>query len=784
MSLKVIFSAYGMKYIMNSVQEHIINKVFLEVNTRSPQTANYLKEHLDTFLKDELFPYLEQYFSSAEYNLPATIVQFPKVAIDLTVDGQSDFTYSFQETKEKVVAQIKKMMTPADPLSKEVIYLDTAQHTLRGLLHFLEEGNTPWWETAETRQIVTAKTLKEVTQSSSFSTQFKTTLQDAVAVERLIRQFPDKEIRDLLLAAFSTTTQIAILDAPIIEAIKACTLTHRLWLWSTLIEYLSTANAPGLLHSIYEQITAIETLHKDSHIYAFAKAGITIINRVVTIAPSRISDILIAVPQQKEQHKNSLAARIIKIAKQLDLTAESRSIAQLLTQAEKPVSDTVSQEWEEHSLHTPKIQAKTSGETETGISDTINGKQTDEGMPDKHRKHQDTTTNLTTENDDLSQKSGIPDDYTPSIHNPEGVSVNSDPSHDIKEEADQKMENRKTVSDVDDKKPLEPVHEDKDSGKESIPDVKADNPQRSLNVPNKEQYSDVTSQDSEKKIEKELEHGSRNTTKTTTSAQVDEATSSGISKDNTTTSQEPSPEKQEHSNALKTVPSSPQEQDVPDGPAFETATPPTNQENTKSTTTQQQEDIPHTKPSGQEGKEIPSPIKADTLPKVPVFEDSGTHHIHNAGLIIIHPFIKHFLQNCQLLKDTSIINKELAIHALHYVATGKEQQMESMMLFEKMLCGVPIKQPIARDIILPDPIKKQAHTLLQVVLENWTVLHNSSVDLLRHEFLQRPGLLSFKDENPKIVIERKTQDILLNKLPWGIGLCKLPWIDKLIFTDW
>jgi len=183
--------------------------------------------------------------------------------------------------------------------------------------------------------------------------------------------------------------------------------------------------------------------------------------------------------------------------------------------------------------------------------------------------------------------------------------------------------------------------------------------------------------------------------------------------------------------------------------------------------------------------QVSSPVSSALHLDDMIFEDVGTYQIQNAGLIIVHPFIKHFFENCKLLdSNQEIINKELAVHALHYIATQKEQQLESDMLFEKMLCGVPIQQPINRHIILSEFIKEQSEELLQAILENWSILKNSSPDLLRIEFLQRSGLLSFKEDNPKITIERKTHDILLDKLPWGIGLCKLPWIEKLIFTDW
>ena len=161
------------------------------------------------------------------------------------------------------------------------------------------------------------------------------------------------------------------------------------------------------------------------------------------------------------------------------------------------------------------------------------------------------------------------------------------------------------------------------------------------------------------------------------------------------------------------------------------------------------------------------------------------YYVSNAGLVILHPYLVRFFQNCELLdSDNVFIDREMAVHALHYLATKKEQQLESNMVFEKFICGIPIEDSISRHVTLSDAIKNQAEALLKSVIENWDALGNASTDLLRYEFLQRQGKLSFKDNHPKITIERKTQDILVDKLPWGISLFKLPWLDTLIFTDW
>ncbi len=166
-------------------------------------------------------------------------------------------------------------------------------------------------------------------------------------------------------------------------------------------------------------------------------------------------------------------------------------------------------------------------------------------------------------------------------------------------------------------------------------------------------------------------------------------------------------------------------------------------------------------------------------------EKPSDQYINNAGLILLHPFIKQLFDNCQLLNTNQAINDpELAAHLLHYVATREEQQFEHLMVFEKFLCNIPVTQTINRLVKLPDPLKDHANEMLQAVLGHWPALMNSSADLLRNEFLKRTGKLVLSEDRPRVIIERKTHDILLDKITWNMSMVKFPWKDQFIFVDW
>ncbi|WP_024769968.1 contractile injection system tape measure protein [Aquimarina macrocephali] len=166
-------------------------------------------------------------------------------------------------------------------------------------------------------------------------------------------------------------------------------------------------------------------------------------------------------------------------------------------------------------------------------------------------------------------------------------------------------------------------------------------------------------------------------------------------------------------------------------------------------------------------------------------EDFEDVYVNHAGLVLVHPFLSQFFKNCGVINEQNgFLDKEKAVHILHYLATGKEQQLENNMVFEKFLCNLPSKYPINRFVPLENKVKNHVDEMLTSLIEHWEVMKNSSKDLLRNEFLKRPGKLILTEDRPRLILERKTQDILLDKIPWNISMIKLPWKNKIIFVDW
>lgn len=161
--------------------------------------------------------------------------------------------------------------------------------------------------------------------------------------------------------------------------------------------------------------------------------------------------------------------------------------------------------------------------------------------------------------------------------------------------------------------------------------------------------------------------------------------------------------------------------------------------------------------------------------------------IQNAGLIILHPFLKTFFGELGMLDKNErirVTDMSTAIQALHFLATGKANFFEGNLILEKYICGAPLKVTVERECLLSEKIKDEAINMLREVIRQWPELKNSSVDDLRELFIQRNGKLIQKGSKYKIIVERKVQDLLLDKLSWNISAVNFPWRKDVLFVDW
>jgi Contractile injection system tape measure protein len=167
--------------------------------------------------------------------------------------------------------------------------------------------------------------------------------------------------------------------------------------------------------------------------------------------------------------------------------------------------------------------------------------------------------------------------------------------------------------------------------------------------------------------------------------------------------------------------------------------------------------------------------------------DNKAIYISNAGLAILHPFLPEFLRRLGLTANNQWINEEAQNKGaliLEFLVNGTEDFPEFNLPLNKILCGIVIDAVVKEDSPINDEIKRESEELLKEVIKHWVVLKSTGINVFRESFLQRTGKLTKADKGWLLQVEQKGIDILLGKLPWGIGMIKLPWMKEILFVEW
>ncbi len=168
--------------------------------------------------------------------------------------------------------------------------------------------------------------------------------------------------------------------------------------------------------------------------------------------------------------------------------------------------------------------------------------------------------------------------------------------------------------------------------------------------------------------------------------------------------------------------------------------------------------------------------------------DQEELYIKNGGLILVWPFLGHYFKTMEMLnEDRQFHDAETAfkaIHILEFIATRNTVTPEHLLALNKILCGVPITEPIPMEVELEQKAKDLAESMLKAILKQWPGMDKSSPDGLRGGFLIRDARLTQKNENWTLRVDPKAYDVLLDRIKWGISLIKLPWMPNMLTVEW
>ena len=159
-----------------------------------------------------------------------------------------------------------------------------------------------------------------------------------------------------------------------------------------------------------------------------------------------------------------------------------------------------------------------------------------------------------------------------------------------------------------------------------------------------------------------------------------------------------------------------------------------------------------------------------------------------AGLVLLHPFLPELFRMSDLWQAEGWVSEQAqhtAVLLVTWLGYGHTDVPEYNLIIPKLLCGMPWEETLDVSIPLEDHHRQSAAELLEAVINHWSVLGKTSADGLREGFIMRRGKVEEKKDGWLITVEKKAQDVLMGKLPWGISMIRLPWMkDTGVYVDW
>lgn len=178
----------------------------------------------------------------------------------------------------------------------------------------------------------------------------------------------------------------------------------------------------------------------------------------------------------------------------------------------------------------------------------------------------------------------------------------------------------------------------------------------------------------------------------------------------------------------------------------------------------------------------PRPASRET-PAAQLDLDEGIF-VECAGLVLLHPFLPTLFERLEITTEDRLLLPDRALALLHFLATGTRSAPEYALPVPKLLCGLDLKAPVGAPVELRDDEVAEAGGLLTSAIGHWTALGSTGPDALRGTFLTRPGKLSRRADDHLLQVEPQSFDILLDRLPWGLGPIRLPWMVRMLWVEW
>ncbi|GAB5419078.1 MAG: hypothetical protein Crog4KO_05860 [Crocinitomicaceae bacterium] len=219
---------------MRTEQNHIIQKVFVEVNTNTSTKANDIRLNSQSFLEKYVFTVVEEYIARIETQTKGWAIQLEKLELNLQLDesllGEAEIKEEAERQLDAIFAPIlgdieaKKTqessnatIVPSTPDAQNVSMEEREKISVmrpevrhqKSVLYFMETGLLPWWipTHAEMRELLTVSGIQQIVGNPqlAFVPSLIQLMKNPVVRRRFIRQFSDEII--LLVLKKAVTLQ-------------------------------------------------------------------------------------------------------------------------------------------------------------------------------------------------------------------------------------------------------------------------------------------------------------------------------------------------------------------------------------------------------------------------------------------------------------------------------------------------------------------------------------------------------------------------------------------------
>lgn len=161
--------------------------------------------------------------------------------------------------------------------------------------------------------------------------------------------------------------------------------------------------------------------------------------------------------------------------------------------------------------------------------------------------------------------------------------------------------------------------------------------------------------------------------------------------------------------------------------------------------------------------------------------------VPNAGLVMLNSYFKILFDRLGIIENNAFKTPDdqlNAVHYLQYIVTGLTTTEESLLVLNKVLCGISPNTPVKESLDITDANKELIDGLIKAAIGYWSAIGDSTINGFRGNWLVREGMLREEEERWELTVEKRAYDILLNQSPFSFSIIKLPWMSKPLHVNW